>query len=116
MRVIKGLKRAVLDDLMSSGLLTLDLVSHDNVEVAMGLKEGEKVFLTDRLGEDLKKGTIGIVAQVVKSEIREERARVPDIDERRILVARVQVSYVDLGRVTEVKGNEVKIAKHFLVF
>lgn len=107
---ITALRADVVRQLLSRGSATVELISHDNVQTAMKLREGDRVFVTDELGEDVERGTHGVVCVVERISIEHVRMRwAPEIDEREILRARLRLKTLFPAIVRKVSGKDVNV-------
>lgn len=110
MLAITALRADVVQQLLRRGSATVELISHDNVETALKLREGDRVFVTDELGEDVSRGTQGVVCLVERLSIDHVRIRgVPEIDEREILRARLRLKTLFPARVKKVSERDVDV-------
>ncbi len=118
MLALTALRADVVQQLLRRGTATVELISYDNVQTALKLREGDKVFVTDDLGEDISRGTQGVVCIVERISIDHVRVRwAPEVDEREILRARLRLKALSPARVRKASeaGVEIEEFTHALL-
>ena len=110
MRVLAGLKPTVLARLEKKGEIVIELISYQGVYNVLHTSTGEKIFLTDDLYEELKRGTEGIIAEVISRDVSHVRVSLDHVDEREIQRARIKVRFLRYGRIKEVRSGEGSVA------
>ena len=108
---LTALRSDVLQQLARRGFASVELVSHQNVSVAMKVRPGDRVFVTDELADELSKGTVGAVCVVERVSVEWVRIRgAPEYDEREILRARLRLRYDGPAKVEKVEGADVDVS------
>ncbi len=118
MLALTALRADVVQQLLRRGTATVELISYDNVQTALKLREGDKVFVTDDLGEDISRGTQGVVCIVERISIDHVRVRwALEVDEREILRARLRLKALSPARVRKASeaGVEIEEFTHALL-
>ena len=112
MFVISGIKPEVLRRLRTRGEVTVEVVSCRNVRAAHNTQEGDELFITDEFFEDIGRGTLGIVARVLKKDIGDSRVRANQYgDEMEITRARLRLRFSAMGEVEKKKDGEIPEAE-----
>ncbi len=111
--VLAGIARRVLDDLRRNPYMTVELRSARNIyAVERAEKESKRVFLAYEPFGDLRSGTEGLIAELMKKEVMDTRVPWEESDEREVTVCRVQLHLLGLGRIVEVKErNTITVAE-----
>ncbi len=118
MLALTDLRGDVIQTLLRRGAITVELVSYGNVEVALKLRVGDHVFVTDELEDDVGRGTRGVVCTVERISVEKVRVRgLPELDEREILRARIRLKSEGPARVRSASGRDVDVERftHVLV-
>ena len=112
MFVISGIKAEVLRRLRTRGEVTVEVISCRNVRAASKAEEGAEIFITDDFFEDVGRGTLGIVARVVKKDIGESRVSANHYgDETEITRARLRLAFSAMGEVEKMNTGEIPEAE-----
>jgi len=111
--VLAGIARRVLDDLLRNPYMTVELRSARNIyAIERAGKEDKRVFLAYEPFSDLRSGTEGLIAELLKKEVMETRVPWEESDEREVTVCRAQLHLLGLGRIVEVtERNTIVVAK-----
>jgi hypothetical protein len=111
--VLAGIARRVLDDLLKSPYRTVELRSARNIYATeRAEKENKWVFLAYEPFSDVRSGTEGLIAELLKREVMETRVPWEESDEREVTVCRIQIHLLGLGRIVEVtERNTLVMAK-----
>ena len=110
-----------MEDLMRHGVKTYELVCADHITLALKIKKGDRIFITNLSKQDVVKGTRGILAEVLSVKTGYWRTVPREFDEKELLTARIQVKYIDDVQVKEVKdlgpgkGMKVEIKEHAIL-
>ena len=121
MKVFFAIKFDEIQDLLRNGVKTFELSGTDHVISCGKLKKGEQVFLTPVSRHDIEKGTEGVIAKVENVTMGYWRTASSEFDEKEILTVRLQVRFVDHGRVEKVKdlgygnGLEAEVVRHIVI-
>ena len=119
-----GVDWLAMEDLLKHGTKTFELVSCDNVSAAKKLKPRDRVFVTNMGKQDLKRGLEGVLAEARRVETSYRRTFISGLsgfEEKELLTARVQLEYVDHGRVRKItdrglgEGVEVDVETHVIL-
>lgn len=104
---LTGISDKVLLDLRTNRLRTLEIRSPHNFLSILEVKAGDTVFLTPTSTEDVRPGTVGVVARIRERRIATHRMvqKTEELyEEREVQMARVQLEMKGLGRVRRVEG------------
>jgi hypothetical protein len=118
---LTGINWEEMQDLLRHGLKTFELVSGDHTHIALSIKTGDRIFIANQSKQDIKKGVEGILADVRSVKVEYWRITPREFDEKEVLTARIQVSYLDHGRVKTCKdagpgqGLQVDVDTHAML-
>lgn len=102
---ITGISHKVYDFLMERPLLSLEIKSADNVNALSHVNQGDHIFLTPVLREDLLPKTEGVICQLKDKKVFLQKVK--KWDEVEIVTVRIQVQPVCLGRVTVIEKQRL---------
>jgi len=106
--VITGVSKRTLEDIVRRTIKTIELRSAHNVVTAFKAVEGSNVFLTTSKLHDIDKGTIGIIAEVVKKEITSHSLIfASEVQESEMTVIRLRLNVKGLGRIVKVYNTDI---------
>ncbi|HIP63569.1 MAG TPA: DUF473 domain-containing protein [Archaeoglobus profundus] len=106
--VITGVSKRTLDDIVKRIIKTIELRSAHNVVTAFKAAEGSNVFLTTSKLHDIDKGTVGIIAEVVKKEITSHSLIfASEIQESEMTVIKLKLNVKGLGRIVKVYNTDI---------
>ncbi|OKY77624.1 MAG: DUF473 family protein [Candidatus Methanohalarchaeum thermophilum] len=111
MKVLTGIAKPVLDELMESGTRTIEFRSAHNINSIIDISIEEKVFLTNKKKDDICKGTNGIIIDVQKKNISMHHVSYSSnsiYEEHETTIARLKTKLKGLGTVKNVKKSERK--------
>ncbi|ASJ01892.1 hypothetical protein A3L09_00770 [Thermococcus profundus] len=111
--LLAGIARRVLDELMRNPYRTVEVRSARNVlAVEKALNGPGILFLTYEPFSDVRAGSEGLIAELVKAEEMDTRIPWEESDEREITVCRARVKLLGLGRVVSIeKRNSTVVVK-----
>lgn len=118
---LTGINWSEMQDLLRHGLKTFELVSADHTDIALKLKQGNHIFIANQSKQDIKKGVEGILGEVRSVKVDYWRIAPREFDEKEVLTARIQVMYIDHGRVKVCKdlgpgeGMQVDVETHAML-
>ncbi|MEM0372780.1 MAG: DUF473 family protein [archaeon] len=118
---ITGVDYNEMRDLEKHGVKTFELVCADHICIAQQIKKGATLFIANLSKQDIRPGVEGIAAKVTDVKVDYWRTVPREFDEKELLTARIQVHYLDEGRITKSKDNgpgkgmKVSFETHVLV-
>ena len=108
--VITGVARRTIEELMKRVVRTLELRSAHNVATALKANVGDLIFLTSSRLDDVDRGTIGLIAEVVGKEVvSHSLVFVSDtmLQEREMTVVRLKLNVRGMGRITRLHSTGI---------
>lgn len=107
---LTGMSEHVISELRHEHLLTIEVRSPHNFFGAYGSKVGDLLFLTHISFEDLKVGTMGILAKIINHHVLTYRTLQSNsnyCEEREATLLRIQLEPRYIARVMRVACNEL---------
>ncbi len=104
--VLAGIKPSSLARLEKRGESVIELISYQGVHSVLQVSEGDKVFLTEDAYEELRRGSEGIVVELLSKDVSPVRVSLDHVDEREIQRARIRVRFLRYGRVKDINRKE----------
>ncbi len=101
-----GIKPSSLARLEKRGESVIELISYQGVHSVLRASEGDKVFLTEDAYEELRRGSEGIVVELLSKDVSPVRVSLDHVDEREIQRARIRVRFLRYGRVRDINREE----------
>ena len=104
-RVLSGISRNVIEDILRGNLKTLELRNVTNVATALNTDVGECIFVTTAKNVDIDRGVTGIIAEVIGKEVISHStifARSEYIEECEMTVIRLRIKPKSLGRIVNI--------------
>lgn len=104
-RVLSGISRSVIEDILRGNLKTLELRNVTNVATALSTDVGDCIFITTAKNIDIDRGVTGIIAEVVGKEVLSHStvfARSDYVEECEMTVVRLRIKPKSLGRVVAI--------------
>lgn len=107
---LTGIARHVMKDLLAARVRTVEIRSPNNFFALLGVRPGDRMFLTESSASDVVSGTSGLIADVQALQIITHRviqSREDYYEEREAQAARVQLHLLGIGRVRRAATREV---------
>ena len=104
-RVLSGISRNVIEDILRGNLKTLELRNVTNVATALNTDVGECIFVTTAKNVDIDRGVTGIIAEVIGKEVISHStifARSEYVEECEMTVIRLRIKPKSLGRIVNI--------------
>jgi len=104
-RVLSGISRNVIEDILRGNLKTLELRNVTNVATALNTDVGECIFVTTAKNIDIDRGVTGVIAEVIGKEVISHStifARSEYIEECEMTVIRLRIKPKSLGRIVNI--------------
>ncbi len=104
-RVLSGISRNVIEDILRGNLKTLELRNVTNVATALNTEVGECIFITTAKNIDIDRGVTGIIAEVIGKEVISHStifARSEYVEECEMTVVRLRIKPKSLGRIVNI--------------
>ncbi len=113
---LTGISKKVLNELIEYGIKTIEIRSAHNLYTLMRANPGDLLFLTYKSYEDITPGTEGVIARLRRKElgIRKCYGIEEETDECETIFARIQVEFVNVGRV--IRPEEQEFGREFFVY
>ncbi|UOY10023.1 DUF473 family protein [Methanonatronarchaeum sp. AMET6-2] len=105
MKVLSGIARPVLDDLLRDGTRTIELRSANNIMTILDLKPGDYIFLSDKKRDDINQGTNGIIAKIKNKKISMHHISYSTdsmYEEKELTIARIKTQTAGLGTIQKI--------------
>ena len=103
-----GISENAINNFIENHVKTFTIINALNLETVKNLKEGDLVFITSTLREDLRNGTEGVLGRVIGVGL------VPQIvngfEEKEIIAGRVQVEMLGFAKCVKIESVYVEIA------
>ena len=106
---LTGLARHVMKELLTARVRTLEIRSPNNFFALLGVKPGDKIFLSESSTLDIVPGTSGLITSIRALEIithRTIQSNEEYYEEREAQAARAQLQLFALGRVRKIVSFE----------
>jgi hypothetical protein len=107
---LTGMSERVISELRNHHPLTIEVRSPHNFFAAYKANVGDFIFITHVCPEDMRGGTVGIIAKVLKHQVITHRmAQSNDIyyEEREMTLLRIQLEPRFIARVRRVTCNQI---------
>lgn len=112
---LTGMSERVISELRNHTPLTIEIRSPHNFFAAYKANVGDFIFITHISPEDLRGGTMGIIAKVLKHQVITHRVIQSNdnyYEEREMTMLRIQLEPRFIARIRRVMSNELcKAAK-----
>lgn len=106
---LTGIARHVMKELLAARVRTLEIRSPNNFFALLGVRPGDKIFLTESSASDVVNGTSGLITDVQALQTITHRVIQSSEDyyeERESQAARVQLHLLGIGRVRRAAAQE----------
>ncbi len=109
-KVLTGIARSVIDEIVRGVSRSIELRSAHNVATAFNVNVGECILLTHSKFHDIDRGTIGLIAEISGKEIHSHSiifAKEGVIEESEMTVVRLKIKPKGVGRVVRIFDKEL---------
>ncbi|ACV24184.1 DUF473 domain-containing protein [Methanocaldococcus fervens] len=103
-----GISENAINEFVENHVKTFTLINALNLETVKNLKEGDLVFITSTLREDLRVGSEGILGKVLNVSLVPQR--VNGFEEKEIIAGRVQLEMLGFAKCVGIESLHIKVA------
>jgi len=102
-----GINENAINDFIENHIKTFTIINALNLETVKNLKEGDLVFITSTLREDLRNGTEGILGRVINVSLVPQM--INGFEEKEIIAGRVQLEMLGFAKCVKYESIHVEI-------
>ncbi len=103
-----GINEKAINDFIENHVKTFTIINALNLETVKNLKEGDLVFITSTLREDLRNGTEGVLGRVLNVKLSPQL--INGFEEKEVIAGRVQVEMLGFAKCVNVETIHVEVA------
>ena len=105
MKVLSGIAKPVLDDLIREGTRTIELRSANNIMTILDIQPGDYILLSSKKRDDITKGTNGIITKIQKKKLSMHHISYSTdsmYEEKELTIARIKTQTAGLGTIQKI--------------
>ncbi|WP_456372621.1 DUF473 family protein [Methanocaldococcus sp.] len=104
---IFGIKESAINELIENHIKTFTIINAYNLETLKNLKEGDFIFITSTLKQDLRNGSEGVLCKVLEVSI------IPQIitgfEEKEVVAGRLKVEMLGFAKCSITNSEFIEI-------
>ncbi|WP_048196840.1 DUF473 family protein [Methanocaldococcus vulcanius] len=103
-----GINETAINEFIENHIKTFTIINALNLDVVKTLKNGDLVFITSTLREDVRNGTDGVLGRVINVDIIPQIVK--GFEEKEVIAGRVKLEMLGFAKCVKIDDINIEIA------